>query len=93
MMKQKTPALYSILALVVLFQLITTVCSLSQNIAYGQQIRALEIEKQQLLTQDSQLKQLAAEKNAIHQLASDSQYVDIQELAVVKSKNNALASR
>ena len=92
-MNKKSQRLYSLLAIAILIQLVTTVCTLSQNIAYGQQIRSLEIKKQQLLSEESQLKQLSAEKIAIHQLASDNNFTDIQELALVKSKHNALASR
>ena len=92
-MSKKIKNYYGLLIIAILIQLVNTVYNLSQNIAYGQNIKALQIEKSQLLSRESQLDQALSQEIAIHRLNQNENYIDIQNLIVVKIKNNALALR
>lgn len=84
---------YSLLILAVLVQLVATVFTLSKNIAYGQNIQALEDRQQQLLTDMSRLDQAIAQETAMQILDKSPEYQDIQQLIVLNSPSQTLASR
>ena len=84
---------YSLLILAVLVQLVATVFTLSKNIAYGQNIQALEDRQQQLLTDMSHLDQAIAQETAMQILDQSPEYRDIQQLIVLNSPSQTLASR
>ena len=92
-MPKKIKNFYSLIIIALVIQLLSTVCCLSKNIAYGQNIKALEQQKRELLTEISQLDQNIAQEIAIHSLTASESFSDIHELAFVKGHNQALASR
>jgi hypothetical protein len=92
-MKKKIKNYYKILFLLVLIQLISTVATLSKNIAYGQQIEVLKEKQEYLISKDSHLNQLIAQEISIQQLANHPDFEDTNNLLIVKAKANALALR
>jgi len=92
-MKNKIKNFYRLLALALIIQIVSTVCCLSQNIAYGQNIKSLEAQKQQLISEASQLDQAIAQETSLQSLSLSDDWNNIQELAYVKGQSQALASR
>jgi len=92
-MNKKLKNYYKIVFLVVLIQLISTVATLSKNIAYGQQIEVLREKQEYLISKESQLNQLIAQEISIRQLADHPDFEDTTNLLVVKAKDSALALR
>ena len=84
---------YSFLVLAILVQLVATVFTLSKNIAYGQNIQALEHRQQQLLVDMSRLDQAIAQETAMQILDQSPEYQDIQQLIVLNNSSQTLASR
>lgn len=92
-MNKKIQNYYRIIFLVVLIQLISTVATLTKNIAYGQQIELLKKEEANLISQESVLNQAIAQEISIQQLADDPSFEDTTNYLVLKVKDNALALR
>ncbi len=92
-MNKKLQTYYKIICLVVLVQLISTVATLTKNIAYGQQIELLKKEEANLISQESVLNQAIAQEISIQQLADDPSFEDTSNYLVLKVKDNALALR
>lgn len=92
-MNKKIQTYYRIIFLVVLIQLISTVATLTKNIAYGQQIELLKKEEANLISQESVLNQAIAQEISIQQLADDPSFEDTTNYLVLKVKDNALALR
>ena len=92
-MNKKLQTYYRIIFLVVLVQLISTVATLTKNIAYGQQIELLKKEEANLISQESMLNQAIAQEISIQQLADDPSFEDTTNYLVLKVKDNALALR
>ena len=92
-MNKKLQTYYKIICLVVLVQLISTVATLTKNIAYGQQIELLKKEEASLISQESVLNQAIAQEISIQQLADDPSFEDTTNYLVLKVKDNALALR
>jgi hypothetical protein len=92
-MKKKLKNYYRILFLIVCLQLISTAYTLSQNIAYGQQIEVLKQKQEKLFSKESSLNQAIAQEISIQQLENNQDFQDTKNLLVVKSKTSAVALR
>ena len=92
-MNKKLQTYYKIIFLLVLIQLVSTVATLTKNIAYGQQIELLKKEEASLISQESVLNQAIAQEISIQQLADDPSFEDTSNYLVLKVKDNALALR
>ena len=92
-MNKKIQTYYRIIFLLVLVQLISTVATLTKNIAYGQQIELLKKEEASLISRESVLNQAIAQEISIQQLADDPSFEDTTNYLVLKVKDNALALR
>ena len=92
-MNKKLNNYYKIIFLIVLAQLISCVITLSQNIAYGQQIEVLKQKQETLISRESQLNQAIAQEISLQQLAKHSDFVDTSHFLVVTIKDNSLALR
>ena len=92
-MSKKLKNYYKIVFLILLIQLISTVATLSKNIAYGQQIEVLSKKQEALISRESQLNHLIAQEISIRELAKHPDYEDSNNLLIVKVKDNALALR
>ncbi|NLG06316.1 MAG: hypothetical protein GX559_01310 [Candidatus Pacebacteria bacterium] len=92
-MNKKLQTYYKIIFLLVLIQLVSTVATLTKNIAYGQQIELLKKEEASLISQESVLNQAIAQEISIQQLADDPSFEDTTNYLVLKVKDNALALR
>lgn len=92
-MNKKLKNYYKIIGFIVLVQLISTVATLTQNIAYGQQIELLKNEQAHLISRESELNQAIAQEISIEQLANHPDFEDTTNFLVVKVKDNALALR
>ena len=92
-MNKKLKNYYKIVFLLVSIQLISTVATLSKNIAYGQQIEVLRKKQEHLISRESELNQLIAQEISIRQLANDPDFENTTNLFIVKVKDNALALR
>jgi hypothetical protein len=92
-MKKKLKNYYRIVCLIVLLQLMSTAYTLSQNIAYGQQIELLKQKQEQLFSKESLLNQSIAQEISIKQLEKNQDFLDTKDLLVVKTKTNAVALR
>jgi hypothetical protein len=84
---------YKIIILALMIQLISTVATMSKNIAYGQQIEVLKEKQELLISKESQLNQLIAQEISIRQLTEHPDFEDTSNLIVVTAKENALALR
>lgn len=92
-MSKKLKNYYKIIGLIVLAQLISTVATLTQNIAYGQQIELLKKEQSSLISRESELNQAIAQEISIQHLADDPSFEDTTNFMLLKVKDNALALR
>jgi hypothetical protein len=92
-MKKKLKNYYRILFLIVFLQLISTTYTLSQNIAYGQQIEVLKQKQEALFSKETNLNQAIAQEISIQQLENYQGFEDTKNLLVVKTKTNAVALR
>lgn len=92
-MNKKIKNYYKIIFLALMIQLISTVATMSKNIAYGQQIEVLKEKQELLISKESQLNQLIAQEISIRQLAEYPDFEDTTNLIVVAAKDNALALR
>jgi hypothetical protein len=92
-MSKKIKNYYKIIFLALMIQLISTVATMSKNIAYGQQIEVLKEKQELLISKESQLNQLIAQETSIRQLAEYPDFEDTHNLIVVTAKDNALALR
>ncbi len=92
-MNNKLKNYYKIICLIVLVQLISTVATLTKNIAYGQQIDLLKKEQATLISRESQLNQAIAQEISLQQLTNHPDFQDTTDFLVVKVKDNALALR
>lgn len=93
-MKKYLPAYYTLLAFVMVCQLIGTAITLSQNIGYGQKISFLEEKQASLIAHKTSLEQAMAKEvamNVLDQKRADFQ--PIQDVIVVKNHLANLASR
>ena len=93
-MKKNIYAYYSLLAIVVVFQLLWTVLSLSQNIGFGQNIASLEEKQRQLQEEKMQNEKALSEQLALQKVESASgEYENISDVLLVKQSSSNLASR
>ena len=93
-MKKNIYAYYSLLAIVVVFQLLWTVLSLSQNIGFGQKIASLEEKQRQLQEEKMQNEKALSEQLALQKVESASgEYENISDVLLVEQSSSNLASR
>jgi hypothetical protein len=92
-MNKKIKNYYKIVFLAVLLQLITTVVSISNNIAYGQQIEVLKDQEELLIAKENKLNQAIAQEISLRQLANYPDFEDTKNFLVVEVKDNTLAWR
>lgn len=91
-MKKKIAIYYAVLSLILCFQLLSTVFTLSQNIGYGQRISLLENKKTSLESQKNQLSKELSKKIALQALdVNTSEYVGISEVVSVQRTTASLA--
>lgn len=92
-MKKNLTAYYGLLATTVLAQVLFTVFTLSQNIAYGQKISFLENKKTSIQVEKSKISQELAQKIAIKELEqkNDDGFIAITDVVSIARGSSNLA--
>lgn len=93
-MKKSLKTYYGLLSLAIIFQLVFTVLTLSQNVGYGQKIDYLEKKQASLLEEKTNIEQALSEKISMKALEEKSKnYQNIDQVFVVHTGEKNLASR